>query len=370
MQKKQVAVLDVGSSKLSAVVGERGMNKTFVFKGDSKFNYDGFGEGAFFNVEELKRTIISAVEFLKKTCTGKLDTIYVGVPGEFTKTIVKDSQISFSKKKKISSSDVDALFDSAFVIQSSKHTLINRSAVVYELDDFRRLVNPVGSVSEILKGRLSFIVCDNYFTDIFRPVIKSLGIEKVEFVSSCLAQALYLIEPELRDRIALVCDVGYITSTLMLVQGDGILFEKSFTYGGGFITAAITEKYQMEFDCAENLKRKVNLSCNTSSKDFDLLEADNGQYYSVEEVKNIIKNSLDLLCEFISDALDESGYDIPDYVSLMITGGGIANLRGAKEHVSGRLNTVVEILAPKVPLLDKPEQASLLSLLDIALEQN
>lgn len=370
MQKKQVAVLDVGSSKISVVVGERGMNKTFIIKGSSEFNYDGFCEGAFFNVEELKRILLDAVGFIQKTSTGKVDTVYVGVPGEFTKVFVKDGQISFSKKKKISSKDIDTLFDSAFVMQSSKYTLINRSAIVYELDDFRRLANPVGSVSEILKGKLSFIVCDNYFIDIFKQTIKSLGVVNVEFVSSSLSEALYLIEPEERDRIALVCDVGYITTTLMIVQGDGILFEKSFSYGGGFITAAITEKYQMDFNCAEALKRKINLSCNTTSKDFDLLEATNGQYYSVEEIKKIIKDSLDLLCENISDALDESGYVLPDYVSLMITGGGIANLRGAKEHVSGRLNTVVEIISPKVPLMNKPEKSSLLSLLDIALEQN
>ena len=52
---------------------------------------------------------------------------------------------------------MDALFEAAFVMASSKYTLINRSAIVYELDDFRRLANPVGSYSEILKGRLSFI---------------------------------------------------------------------------------------------------------------------------------------------------------------------------------------------------------------------
>jgi actin-like ATPase involved in cell morphogenesis len=88
------------------------------------------------------------------------------------------------------------------------------------------------------------------------------------------------------------------------------------------------------------------------------------------KIKNVIKDSLDQLCEYVSDALDNSGYVLPDYVTLMVTGGGISYLRGAKEHVSGRLNMAVEIIAPKVPLMDKPTESSILSLLDLALEQN
>ena len=104
MQKKQVAIIDFGSSKITAVVGERGINKTFVLKGSYSFEYDGYSNGTFFNVEQLKTVLVNAVDVLKKIVGDKLQTIYVGVPGDFTQVIVKDSQISFSKKKKITES--------------------------------------------------------------------------------------------------------------------------------------------------------------------------------------------------------------------------------------------------------------------------
>ncbi len=369
MRKKQVAVLDFGSSKITATVAERGINKTFIIKGSYSFNYDGYEGGEFFDLAQLKQIVLLALDSLKKACTNKLETVYVGVPGEFTEVVVKESQISFAKKKKITEMDIDALFDAAFVMQSAKYTLINRSAVVYELDDFRRLANPVGSVSEILKGKLSFVLCNNYFIDAIKTILAGEGVDNIEFVSISLAEALYLLEPDTRDRIALVCDVGYISTTVMIIQGDGILYQKSLPYGGGYITADLTQRFQMEFDDAENLKRKVNLSCQTTSKEFDLLDGENGEYYSIEDVKNVILDSLDGLCEGIASVLDESRYVLPDYVSLMITGGGISYIRGAKEHVSGRLNMAVEIIAPKVPLMDKPSESSILSLLDLALEQ-
>ncbi len=368
MQKRQVAVLDVGSSCVTAVVGERGINKTFVIKGEESFEYEGFAGGEFLDADSLRNAVLQAVRFLKKTLRSAFNTVYVGVPGAFTEVTVKDSQISFQKKKRITDEDVDALFDAAFVLQNSKYTLINRSAIVYELDDYRRLANPVGQSSEVLKGKLSFVLCRNYFLDIIKTTLKVGGVTNAEFVSSALAQAMFLVGSETRDRIAEIVDVGYISTTFTLIQGDGIIFQKSFDYGGGYITASLTERLETDFSTAEELKRKINLS-RVGNNGLDVIDDGKGRYFSTEEIKATIKNSLDDLCENIALAIEESGYAVPEYVPLMITGGGIALIRGAKEHVSGRLNNVVEILAPSIPLMDKPTESSVLSLLDLALEQ-
>ena len=370
MQKKHVAVIDVGSSKITAVIGDRGVNQTFIIKGRCSYDYDGFEDGLFFDTQKLKQVLFAIANYILKGSYGKIDTVYVGVPGDFTEVLIKDSQISFSKKKKIAEEDVDALFDAAFVMTSKKYTLINRSAIVYELDDFRRLANPVGAVSEILSGKLSFVVCTNYFIEMVKQTLISAGFVNVECVSSALAQALYLVDAETRDRIAVIADVGYITTTFTIIQGDGILYQKSFAYGGGYITAGLVEKYSIPFDVGEKLKRKVNLSCVTSGSTFDVLDGENGDYYPVNEVKAVVKESLDILCENLTNAFEQSGFIIPDYVQLFITGGGISYIRGAKEHISNRLGMSVDIIAPKVPLMDKPSESTALSLLDLALEQN
>lgn len=369
MRKKQVAVIDIGSSKITAIIGERGINKTFIIKGRFSYDYDGFADGQFFNEQDLQQAIKLCAENILKTSRGNIQTVYVGVPGEFTKVFMKESQISFAKKKKITEEDVDALFDSAFVVGSSKYTLINRSAIVYELDDFRRLANPVGTNSEILSGKLSFVVCNNYFIETIKPVLIASGIKEVECVSSSLAQALFLIDAETRDRIAVLVDVGYITTTLTIIQGDGLVYQNAFAFGGGYITAGLVEKFSLPFDVAEKIKRKVNLSSVINGSTFDAIDGENGEYYAISDVKNSVLKSLDQLCEQLESSLEKSGFIIPEYVPIMVTGGGISHIRGAKEHVSARLGSAVEIVSPNVPLMDKPTESTILSLLDLALEQ-
>lgn len=369
MQKKQIAIIDVGSSKITAVVGERGVNKTFIIKGRYEYEYDGYANGEFFDVDKLSVVLQNSVKAINQTLNKPAKTVYVGVPGDFTNITVKNSQISFSAKKKISEEDVDALFDSAFVMPLKNNVLINRSAIVYELDDFRKTANPIGIKSEILKGKLSFIVCSEYFIKCVKNVLLNCGVQTVECVSTSLAQALYLLDTDTRDRIAVIADVGYISTTLSIIQGDGIVFEKTFPYGGGYITASLTEKLDVDFSVAERLKRKINLSVNPNGS-YELVEGENGEYYSLADIKNTILNSLDGLCEYINDAFEEAGFILPEYVALMVTGGGITFLRGAKERLSSRLGMPVRVISPSVPMWEKPTESSVLSLLDIALEQN
>ena len=368
MQKKQVAVLDVGSSEIRAYVAERGVNKTFVIKGQKFFSYEGFSDHEFFDQEELKRILLSAGEFLKSV--SKLtQVVYVGVPGEFTEVAVRVSQVAFPKRKNITANEVDSLYNSAFLTKSAKKTLINRSAIVYELDDGRRLANPVGFASEILKGKLSFITCENYFIDIFKNTLLASGFTKVEFISNALAQSMYLIDSETRDKVAILADIGYISTTVSVIHGDGIIHQKSFSFGGGYVTASLSERFELSFDDAESLKRKTSITRVFNSSNDELVEGGNGKYYSADDVKKSLCFSLDGLCEEISEVISNLGFNLPEYVSLKITGGGISLLRGAKEYVASRLGMAVEVLTPKVPLMDSPLKSSALSIMDLALEQ-
>ncbi len=369
MKKKQVAIIDVGSSEIRAIVGERGVNNTFIIKGRSNFAYDGYADGSFFDINTLKKQLLSAGEYLKSVARSDVDTVYVGVPGAFTQVVVKGSQISFSKSKKINEDDVDKLFDGAFVANSANSTLINRSAVIYELNDFRRLANPIGVQGEILKGKLSFISCSNYFIEAVKPALKTAGFKQIEFVSSQLAQAMFLFDAEARDRLAILVDVGYISTTLSVIQGDGIVYQRSFNFGGGYVTASIAQTFDMQFDHAEALKRRVNLSQISSASAVEVIRGDDGKYYNVDQLKQLITNTLEDFCSEISDSLENVGFVIPEYVPLKISGGGIAFLRGAKQYVANRLGMAVETIAPSVPLMDNPLESASLSLLDIALAQ-
>ena len=98
MNRRSVAVLDVESSEVTVIIGERGVNNTFVFKGMKTEKYDGFADAEFFDSEKLSRAVSEALRCVELSCNDKIKEIYVGVPGEFLKVVTMRHMTSFPKK--------------------------------------------------------------------------------------------------------------------------------------------------------------------------------------------------------------------------------------------------------------------------------
>ena len=101
MLKKEVAVLDFGSSKITVLIAERGVNNTFNIKGTGEIEYAGYYEGKFLEPEKVKLAVGLAINNAETTARSRVSKIYVGVPGEFLTVACREAQITFPKRKKI-----------------------------------------------------------------------------------------------------------------------------------------------------------------------------------------------------------------------------------------------------------------------------
>ena len=147
---------------------------------------------------------------------------------------------------------------------------------------------------------------------------------------------------------------------------------KAFSMGGGHITGDLCQVLNLSFSQAENLKRKVVLSLNATDNDF--YEANvNGslQPISAKFVNEIILARLEMFSNIFNKILNSTEFNLQNkpFIPILITGGGLNYLKGAKDYLSKQMGRNLEFIAPTVPQLNRPHYSSLLSLLDIALTQ-
>ena len=369
MAKKDIAILDIGSSSITTLVGERGVNNTFKIKGKGTAEYAGFSDGSFIEPDQLKFAIGLSISNAETSSGVRITELFIGVPGEFSNVVTKDVCISFNKKKKINNTDIDQLFYVGN--EYRKHptfSVINQAAIYFSLDNTSRLIDPVGLHSTKLKGLVSYILAENNFIDFLTDTINEIGIRKVYFVSSCLAETLYLFDPVVRDRYVLLVDCGYISTSVMLGRGDGLLFMNSFSLGGGYITADISQCLKLSFVAAENLKRKLDLSWNAKDNDtYDLHVGDYVQSIDAPMANSITEERIKMIGDYIQKCLDRCDFDFPEYIPIHLTGGGLNFMKGAKEVLSKRLGRKVEIIAPTLPHTNRPDYSSEIGVLDLAL---
>lgn len=369
MRDRSVAVLDVRSSDVTAVVGERGVNGTFIIKSKYSAKYDGYAEGDMLDGESF---LTAVKDVVKSTLAahGKIKTFYVGVPGEFTKIYNSDKVISFNSSKRITRKDCEQLADLGKPQSDDGYMTIRYSCLYYVLSDKRKIIDPIGEVSDSLQGKFCYYRCKTAFAEYLMNALKTFdAISDVMLIPTVYAEAMYLIEPELRDDYAILFDLGYISSSYSVVCGNGLAFCESFSLGIGHIAMYLSGELDIPFDVASAFLSAVNLNAKEKLSTMEEYEYEGETYrYSTGLLRDKIREGLDTLCGLIEQCRQSYVGRNIDTKPLLITGEGIRTIRGAAEHISDRLVRGVEVVSPKVPYYDKPVFASLFSLLDAALK--
>ena len=134
MIKNCVAVLDVGSSKITVLVGQRGVNDTITERFVTKNEYSGFAEGKFFDIAELETAVASAIKSVCAALKTSVNEITVCVPGAFVRLENRKYKIVFGKKKKITEDDKESLFDAGQdLVETEDYEVINRADIYLSL---------------------------------------------------------------------------------------------------------------------------------------------------------------------------------------------------------------------------------------------
>lgn len=361
MGAKKFAVLDVSSDHLNLVVLDGKMSSNVVYKASAE--YAGFQDGEFLDIPGL----CEAAENLINECRGasfcNFENILVGVPGEFTAVVCKNEEIEFKALRKITENDLKDLFRQGNTYEN--HAVfkpIDYSPIMYTANN-TRLMNPVGVTSNSLAGNVSYVLCERSFIQLFDKISQSVGIP-FEYTSSMLAEVLYLLPAEIRDKGVILADVGYISTNVVYCKGDGILHSVAFSLGGGNVAGDLTTCLSVPFDHAMELTPRLNLNLQPSPADSYTVSVRGDAFtYNIKEINEVAYCRVQDIAENIARALKASATDIPPKADVLLTGSGLSTIVGAKEIIAAETGRQVRILTPELLQFKKPAQASLAALI-------
>ena len=367
MTSREVVILDFGSQKLSVLVGSRDVNNTINVKCTYQENYEGFMDGEFIEPNKLEEVIFSCIKNVEKICDMRIKDIVVGIPTEFCFCLCKNVSKTFLKQKKITKKDVDLLFDSV-EIPLKTHTIINKGSVYYVLGESNKVKNPIGQVESKITACLSFILAENNFLNTISKILARIGVDNIDFVCSAYAQSLYLFDEEERDKYVLMVDCGYITTTVMLARGEGVLNLTSFSLGGGFISADLSKCLKIPFSEAEQLLKKVVLCIEPDELDtYDIMIDRSVVPVSMKVANAIVESRIEMIARAIQKCFNSWQYNFPDFIPIHLTGGGISFIKGGKDLLSKMLGKNIEVAQIPYNITTKTNFSSCMAVLNYAL---
>lgn len=369
--KQLTAAVDFGTSKLVALIADKnGYDGTGVL-GSSVVDFAGFTRSGWKEPEGVGYALTTALTEAQKQSESRIRQLNVGVPADFTQVVCRKAGLTFGRQKRITQEDIDLLFKRGENFPSlPQFSVLHRCPIYFLLNNERKTMNPIGALATSLGALVSYVLADKRFLSSVKAALQRDGYQVDDFLAVPLAQSITYVPADMRDRTAILVDIGHLSLSVSVIKGDGLLFHTTAPVGGAHISRDLEILMHVGPELAVALKKRViyGLSAGLDDK-YEILDkaANRILRFPTLEVQEIIFARLEEICDIIKQILHESGCILPEYVSVWLTG-GTASLRGIREMMQKRLGRTVTLVQPKASKFYKPEYSSALGLLDLAVD--
>jgi cell division protein FtsA len=353
--------LDIGSSKISLVVGKvNNFNQIELIHNATK-KCSGIKKGKIVDEDEISRTIVETLEETEKEANLRINSTYLTIPGKYV-TIVQNSIRKEIKDKYsgVSIKDVtSALMQVKDIDIPDGQALIDIVTDKFILEDGRHVDDPVGNLVSSFTINAQVILADKEYIKQIFSICKKAGLEIDGVVPITLAERnLILDSNELNDSVMIV-DIGAGNTEIGVFEGSAFEYTNTIPLGGDNITKDIQMVLNISIEEAEKLKRQYGLAMRS------YIDNDNEIVLNTcEDAKSRVIKSSELI-EIIEARIEEIftlvNKDItnqcikPRINNVILTGQGITNIN--KSDVAGKviLNIPVKFATGRLISTVKPE---------------
>lgn len=321
--------LEIGTSKICAVVGEAGAAGALNVIGVGQARSRGVRKGEIADATKTAEDVRNAVVEAEQQADVEIRSVFLGVTGGHVLGFSnRGLHPVVSADREITQDDVADVIKNAKVMNlPAENTAIHAIRQHFLVDGQPGVVDPVG----MLGGRLEvdMHVVHGNVNRLQNPIrlVKGLQLEVEDVVFNGLASALALLTPDQKQMGALVIDIGGGTTEYVVYSGGIIRHTGVLAVGGDHISNDLAYGLKVPLGRAEELKLKHGSAYVT--------EADHGQTVTItnelglplksinrEHLRRIMGLRVEEIFEIIEEELSKAG--LLNYLcgGVFICGGG------------------------------------------------
>ena len=360
-----MVVIDIGSKNISAYSAEYFSDENFSIKNSYSIEYSGYMDGSWIVPEEIIPSIVKLIDRMERS-SGRIKRVYIGIPTQFVVVRSVSDRLSFPKRKRLTSSDIDDLIDGNDPFRNTPYKRIHAEPVYYLNDRGERLFSPIGKETASLSAQISYVGAKRDVIADIRDGLIRHGVKSVDFIQSEYASALALFSKEERRNGIILADIGYLSTSVLYVGGDALLDLKDFSLGGSMIPLGISTTLNVPFPIASAIMGKINLGYKDEGE-YSLKYDANTYTLPIAQVNTIAKESIACVVKYIKKAIEAFRYEVAPDMPIYLTGGGFSEIRFSREYMAKYFDREVEIVQPSLPNYDRPSYSSMIGLMKKAI---
>src|SRR5438874_1222498 len=349
--KNLIVGLDIGTSKVVAVVAEVMADGRHEVIGLGQHESKGLKKGVVVNIEATVESIQRALEEAELMADCKIRNVYAGIAGSHIRSFNSSGMVAI-KDKEVTSTDVARVIETAKAVniptdQQLLHT-VPQEFIVDNQEDVRE---PIGMSGIRLEVRVHIVTGAVSAVQNIVKCVRRCGLEVNDLILQPLASSRSVLSEDEKDLGVCLLDIGGGTTDIAILTHGAIRHTAVIPIAGDQITNDIAMALRTPTADAENIKTRHGVALRQLADPNQMLEVPGigergARTLSRQTLAEVIEPRVEELYGLVQQVLRDSGFGEPLSRGVVLTGGS-AVMRGMVELGEEIFHMPVRIGVPR-----------------------
>ena len=327
--EKLIVGLDIGTTKICAIVGRKNEYGKLEVLGMGKAVSDGVDRGVVTNIDKTVHAIQKAVEEASEMADVEIGEVIVGIAGQHIQSKIQrgiimrpptEDEITIEDVRRLSS-------EMENILVPPGNRIIHVMPQDYTVDYEGGIKDPVGMSGTRLEADFHIITAQTTAINNINRCVRRADLTSKQLILEPLASSLSVLSDEEKEAGVCLVDIGGGTTDIAIFYENIIRHTAVIPLGGNIITKDIKEGCMVMHNQAELLKTRFGKAIAEEANPNEIVSIPGlrnrpPKEISIRNLASIIQARMEEIIEIVQNEIMQSGHYKKLAGGIVITGGG------------------------------------------------
>jgi cell division protein FtsA len=327
--------LDIGTSKVVAIVGELQEDNTLEVIGFGMHPSRGLKKGVVVNIESTVASIRRAVEEAALMAGCDINSVYTGIAGSHVRSLNSHGIVPI-REGEVTRGDVERVIDAARAVAiPADQKILHVLPQEYIIDGQEGIRQPVGMSGVRLEAKVHMVTGSASAAQNIVKCVQRCGLEVEDIVLEQLASSHAVLTDDEKELGVCLVDIGGGTTDIAVFHGGAIRHTNVIPIAGDQVTNDIAISLRTPTQYAEEIKIKYACALSQLASADETIEVPSvgdrpARRLARQTLAEVVEPRYEELFGLVRDELRRSGFEEMVAAGVVLTGGS-AKMEGAVE---------------------------------------
>ena len=324
--KRMIVGLDIGTSKVVAIVGEIGSAGEIEVVGIGSNPSKGMKKGVVVNIESTVQSIQRAVEEAELMAGCQIHSVYVGIAGSHIRSLNSHGIVAI-KDKEVYGLDLERVIDAAQAVAiPADQKILHILPQEYVIDNQEGIKEPLGMSGVRLEAKVHLVTCAVNAAQNIEKCIRRCGLDVEEIILEQLASSYSVLTEDERELGVCLVDIGGGTTDIAIFTEGSIRHTGVIPIAGDQVTNDIAMALRTPTQHADEIKIKYACALTQLAGPDQTIKVPSvgdrpPRDLSRQALAEVVEPRYDELFTLVQAELRRSGFEDMVPAGIVLTGG-------------------------------------------------